>query len=439
MKNLKFLYLLLLILIATSCTKDQWFDSKNHMQDNFCNHNLISPKIKIAVVSDIHYMDPSIAPDDPSTNSSFEADVSFDRKIFELSDRIFRKVISDLKAERPDILLVTGDLAKDGELIDHEAVKGSLQKLEKAGIKVYVIPGNNDINNAGAKSYKTDPATPVASISEDQFTELYGDFGYDEALYRDPASLSYICQPHRTLWILGIDGVKRTGTDAEGEINAATLSWIDEKMTEAREKNITVLAMMHYGIIEHYAGQNNLESLINNYQESRDVMMNSGIRLIFTGHYHANDIVQYSDNGISLTDIQTGSLVTPPYSYRIMTLGDKFINIDTRRVTDVRSEVTGSMNFLTYSDVTLTSRLNSMFTYYLRGMFGIPKTDAISLAPYVTDAFKAYFAGDEEISSEVRNNIDAVAQGPYPFMADILNSVWTDLPPQDNEIQIKLK
>ena len=59
--------------------------------------------------------------------------VSHDRKIFELSDPIFRKVVSDLIDEKPDILLITGDLAMEGELVSHETVKGLLQQLEKRG------------------------------------------------------------------------------------------------------------------------------------------------------------------------------------------------------------------------------------------------------------------------------------------------------------------
>ncbi len=77
--------------------------------------------------------------------------------------------------------------------------------------------------------------------------------------------------------------------------------------------------------------------------------MNAGIRLIFTGHYHANDIVDFTNEGKTLTDIETGSLVTPPSPYRIMTLDDNFINIDTRRVTGIDMELPGGMDFLTYS------------------------------------------------------------------------------------------
>jgi DNA repair exonuclease SbcCD nuclease subunit len=39
-----------------------------------------------------------------------------------------------------------GDHTKDGELINHESVKDLLQQLADAGIKVFVVPGNHDIN-----------------------------------------------------------------------------------------------------------------------------------------------------------------------------------------------------------------------------------------------------------------------------------------------------
>jgi 3',5'-cyclic AMP phosphodiesterase CpdA len=427
-----------MILIGASCTKDQWSDFPKQMPD-YCNSkNFFSPKLKIAVVSDIHYMDPSIMPDVVS-NPDFQKKMAYDRKLIELSDPILRKVVSDLIIERPDILLVTGDLSCEGELVSHETVKGFLQRLENKGIKVYVIPGNNDINNPDAMSYKTTPSSSVPNITPDQFADLYGNFGYNEAIYRDENSLSYICEPFKKLWILGIDANKYSDSGTSGAINPATLAWIKGKMAEANKNNITVLTMMHYGIIEHYAGQNTLEKLVENSGENAIELMNAGIRLIFTGHYHANDIVDYSLDGKTLTDIETGSLVTPLSPYRIMTLDDNFIKIETRRVSSVKSKFLGGMDFLTYSDVTITNRLNSLFTYILRNSFGIPKTDAVNLAPYVTNAFKACFAGDEKISPAEQEKINAVAQGPYPFMVNILNSVWTDLPPKDNKIHIKLK
>jgi len=440
MKKLEY-FLLVMIFLCASCAKDQWFDSPEYEPDHSSPYNPFCPQIKIAVVSDIHYMDPSIAPDDPENNPAWQAMVSHDRKIFELSDPIFRNVVSDLMDEKPNILLITGDLAMEGQLVCHKTVKGFLQKLEKRGIRVFVVPGNNDISNPDAKNYKTDPFSQIPSISEEDFTTIYGGFGYNEALYKDAASLSYICQPYKGLWILGIDGVNRTVSPAKGAINPLTLAWIQEKMIEANENNITVLAMMHYGILEHYSGQKNLEPLISKSKDNATALMNAGIRLIFTGHYHANDIVDLTNEGKTLTDIQTGSLVTPPYPRRIMTLDDNFINIDTRRVTYVKSGWPGNMNFLKYSYVTFTSRINSFFEYYgsyLQQVYGIPAEQYPTAVPFFTKAYKAYFAGDERLNSVEREKIEVLGQS-VPTALPFLNSLWTDLPPQDNKIYIKLK
>ena len=156
---------------------------------------------------------------------------------------------------------------------------------------------------------KLTPPTRFQVLQRRNFKSIYGNFGYNEALYRDEASLSYICQPYNGLWILGIDGLNRSSPNKiSGAINPLTLAWIQEKMVEANENNITVLPMMHYGIIEHYSGQKYLELLISDSKDNAIALMNAGIRLIFTGHYHANDIADFSNEGKTLTDIQTGSL-----------------------------------------------------------------------------------------------------------------------------------
>ncbi len=443
MKKLRLFYSLLLILFVASCAKDQFMDPPELLPGNCSPFNLISPKIKIAVVPDIHYTHPALLPDNIEDSPSLMAYLGLDRKLLELSDPIFRQVHSELIVEKPDILLIPGDLTKDGEKIGHEVVRDLLQELENTGIKVYVVPGNNDILNPDALSFASEPPVPVENITLDQFAEIYGDFGYDEAIYRDVNSLSYICQPYDKLWILGIDNCKYT-TDATGRIkvsgaiNPGTLAWIEEKMAEARDKNIEVLAMMHYGILEHYAGQKRIEPLISGSGTNAAALMSAGIRLIFTGHYHANDIVEFSNDGKTLYDIQTGSLVTPPYSFRIMTLDDNFIKIDTRRVTSINAEIPGGMDFISYSDVNLSSRLNSFFTFYLNAMFGLPEPYAAYFAPYVANAYKAYFAGDEQISAEESEKLDALPESFDPLVVTV-KSVWTDLTPEDNKIHIKLK
>ena len=150
MKNSKFTFLMFMIFIAASCTKDLLLDTPDQLPDNAYSLKCAPAKLKIAVVSDIHYMNPSLLPVDVANNPYFQYYLAKDPKLIELSDPIFRKVIADLIMEKPDILLIPGDLTKDGELKNHETMCRLLQKLEHAGIKVLVVPGNHDINNPEA-------------------------------------------------------------------------------------------------------------------------------------------------------------------------------------------------------------------------------------------------------------------------------------------------
>jgi hypothetical protein len=97
------------------------------------------------------------------------------------------------------------------------------------------------------------------------------------------------------------------------------------------------------------------------------------------------------------------------------------------------------MDFLTYSDIKINDRLNSFFIYVLKNMFMLPEEQAVIAAPYLVSGYKAYFAGDEMITSAERSRIDEYAQTAPSFVVNILNNIWTDLPPKDNKIYINLK
>jgi hypothetical protein len=446
MKNLKYFFVLLMIFFVASCTKDEMFSSSDSFPDDAGLLKSSQAKLKIAVVSDIHYMDPSLLPEDVANNPYFQYYLAKDPKLIELSDPIFREVISELITEKPDVLLIPGDLTKDGELICHTSVAGLLQELAGTGTKVFVVPGNHDINNPEALSFHGDFPLPVATITPEEFASIYGDFGYNDALYRDDNSLSYIAQLSENQWLLAIDACKydnNTGpsSDVSGAIKAATMSWIQEKMAIARENGISVLAMMHHGIMEHYTGQNSVDPgyVIENPQENAVALMEAGLKLMFTGHYHANDIAEFPYKGKILTDIETGSLVTPLSPYRVMVLDDNFIKIDTRHVMAIDAEMPGGMSFLSYSNLFLSSHLDGYFNWVLVNNFGVPEVVAAIAAPLFRKATMAHFAGDEKMPPAERKNINALAQIAPGFLPNALYSLWTDLPPTDNKIHIKLK
>ena len=160
-KSINLLGVSLAIIIAVfffSCKKEILPDSKipspeTNTVNEKSSFDIATSQLKIAVVSDIHYLDPSLLTNNAAAGDAFQNYIAADPKLIEYSDPIFRKVIADLKTEKPDILLVPGDLTKDGERVSHESVAHFLAELKSTGIKVFVVPGNHDINNPEARSY----------------------------------------------------------------------------------------------------------------------------------------------------------------------------------------------------------------------------------------------------------------------------------------------
>ncbi len=412
-----------------------------------CNSNETptASQLKIAVVSDIHYMDPTLLTNGAENGVAFQDYLNADPKLIQFSDAIARQMISELKAEKPDLLLIPGDLTKDGELVSHQSVVSLLEQLRSQGTKVLVVPGNHDINNPEAASYNGDVATPAPSVNAATFTDLYKKFGYEDALYRDPNSLSYVIEaPFPNLWILGIDDCKYTdNVDIAiigGNIKDGTRSWILERLAEAKQKGIRVFAMMHHNLIEHYEGQNQLdpEYVTDNWEANTQALMDAGLEVIFTGHYHANDITAYTHNGKTLYDIETGSQVNPPLPYRVITWRSNVLSVESRHITTINASLPGGANLTAYSQAFFAAHLDGAFSYLLtQSPFDLSADDALAAAPHFRDAYMAHFAGDESMPGPEPAYIgDLTALSPIAAMA--LGTLWTDINTPDNTTTIAL-
>lgn len=433
MKTLKVFVFLILTIFASSCTKELLFD--HHDQNSYKG-------INIAVMSDIHYLDPSLMSNDAAKGSAFLTYLNYDPKLIEFSDPILKEAISEIVAAKPDILLIPGDLTKDGEKVGHETMAKLLKQVSNHGIKVFVIPGNHDINNPEAVAYNGNISSPAPSVSADDFADIYSGFGYKNAFSRDKNSLSYICQPFYNLWILGIDdckyyeNVRGDLAAVGGVIKEGTMTWIKERLAEAKKKNITVLAMMHHGFVEHYNGQNTLDPgyVTDNWEANADALTNAGLRFLFTGHYHANDITMRSQGDNELFDIETGSLVTPPSPFRMIRMDAFNMYIDTKHITSIAVPFPPGVSFVTYSNMFLTGHLDAIFSVLLSSRYDVPQPTATNIAPLFRNALMAHYAGDENITPE-EQALDELTGSDLGF---VLHNFWTDLPPSDNQYMIHM-
>lgn len=298
--------------------------------------------VKIAVVSDTHYYPLNYV----SECDDYKAYVGGDPKMLEESGSIIDAAFAMVKADRPDLLLISGDLTKDGEVQGLTDIAGKLAEVEKAGTQVYVINGNHDIYNSDACTFANGKKEQVESASPKKFREIFAEFGYDgkegQAYYKDsdearkakeeynpgffnmdddiPGCLSYTVDLGNYM-ILAIDSGQYlpsagTGLDTKehitaGHIDKHVLTWAEEQVKAADAEGKTVVGLMHHGLIPHFKGEDNVlsEYVVDNWRHAATTLADAGMRYIFTGHMHSNDVAEFTTpKGSHITDLETGSL-----------------------------------------------------------------------------------------------------------------------------------
>jgi 3',5'-cyclic AMP phosphodiesterase CpdA len=403
--------------------------------------------LRIATLSDIHYMDPSLL---IANGSAFQTYLAGDRKLLAESPAIDKAAVDAVIAQQPDILLVNGDETKDGEYVSHIAVSNLLARVAAAGTMVFVIPGNHDVSNTNAMSFNGATESPVPNITPAQFSSIYGPFGYNQAIAKDPNSLAYVVEPVSGLWILCMDSCQYTpGQDpTEGSFTPQRLNWITNQLALAQASGKVVIGMMHHGLMEHFVGQKALfpEYVVDNYQTIAPLFAGYGMKAVFTGHFHAQDIVQGTFNGNTIYDIETGSTVTYPCPYRLMDLmPNGQLVITSHRITAIKYNLGGAPDFQTYAYNYLTNGMLGLSAAMLQAPpFSLDAGTANYLAPAVTEALMDHYIGDEPglsgATPATRSIVSGLLAGnaQQQQLGGAIYSILTDLPPADNNLTLAL-
>jgi predicted MPP superfamily phosphohydrolase len=444
MKKIRFVVPVLMLLTLVACNKEyrelNMQPSTKGENENYC---LGSKTLKIAVLSDLHFMDPSLLKSD---GSAFQMYLMQDPKLLAESGAILQQILRKLVIEKPDLVLISGDLTKDGELVSHKSLLKQLQILGLNHIKVLVVPGNHDINNPDAKMFDGDNAISVATITPDNFKSLYADYGYKSAISRDPNSLSYVSEPFKDIRILALDANEYYNNTplycvVAGKIKDGTMVWAKKQLADAKAKGKTVIGMMHHGIVEHFMGESAIfpDYLVDNWGENADKLMQAGLKVIFTGHFHANDATQRTSGNLSLVDIETGSLVIYDSPLRIVNLVNDKLYINTEHIDRISYPGLNRISFHEYEKAFSLNGFEFQAKYMLMNPpYNVPDEVATQIAPVFANGMLAHFGGDETISAEAAAQIQAISE-ISPDLANIIYGLYTDLPPADNKLVVDLK
>ncbi len=404
------------------------------------------PETTFIVLSDPHIYSPTLG----TQGKAFEDYLARDRKLLRESTEIMEAAIAAIRNEKADFVLVPGDLTKDGERISHELAASYFAQLEAGRKKVYIVPGNHDVKNGHSFRYIDDRTERVPNVTPEEFAQIYGEFGYKEALYRDPASLSYVAEPRAGLWLLALDACRYAeNTEGEepvvdGKFSTTTLLWIEDMLKKAAKERKAVIAMVHHGIVEHYAGQekNYGEYIVDDFPAVSGLLAKYNTRLVFTGHYHAQDItlVRWLEENKFIFDIETGSLVTYPCPYRIVSIhASQKAVLRTKYVESIPSH---PADFREYARTYLLDGIKGIAIRTIQG-FGVDLAEAENLAKQVAQAFVAHYSGDEKLppgeEAIKTEGLSTRAETIINLRKDLVIGLWNDLEPPDNNITIDLK
>ena len=267
--------------------------------------------IRIMAATDIHYLSGELYDLGPAMQSVI---ASNDGKLTDHSVEILAQLMKDVREEKPDVFVVTGDLTNNGEKRSMEDLYREFSSLEEEGIPVLVIPGNHDISYPLSVAYLGEKYSIVENVSQKQFTDLMGDFGYDEALMKDENSFSYIYALREDLWLMCLDA---NTEKSPGSVLPETVTWMEEALKEAEKERAKVIVFSHQNILP----QNDMlwqNFVIGNYAEVRDLLYRYGVKNCYSGHSHLEHESFFED----MSDRCVGALSVAPLSYSVISVNE---------------------------------------------------------------------------------------------------------------------
>ena len=238
------------------------------------------------------------------------------------SDAILNELLAQFAASSSTALLIPGDITEAGRLSEHLALADKFKQFEsKTDKSIFIINGNHDIEGV-ADGITIDLAA---------FKSIYADFGYNQAIDCDDTSASYTAELGGGYRLIAVDSC--VYGDDNGQIGAQRLGWIENQVAAAKADGIKLIGMMHHSLLEHFGIQGLVGDTVKDYRNLSVRFAEWGIKVVFTGHKHANDISSaVTANGNRIYDIETNCLTNYPNTYRCVGFSDSAVTVESKYI-----------------------------------------------------------------------------------------------------------
>ena len=294
--------------------------------------------VKFYLVTDTHYLNNILEPGGEAFEKNMVTEQFFVKESGDIISSVFDKIISD---KETDIVIIPGDLVKNGEKESHNGFIKELYRLRENGKKVYVITAGHDYND-NAYVLKGDGRAPVEGTDYNDLCGMYSDFGYGDAIAFDEPTHSYVAEIAQGVRMLAIHCDSKD--QPKGTMDERLMLWAKEQLDKAKEDNCFVFAACHYPIIPSVPAFGLVgDAKIRDWKKVASFLADNGVELVLTGHMHIQSINEfYSENGNRLIDVCTSALVGSPAKYRKITIDDtSLLSIETLDVPDFGWDLNG--------------------------------------------------------------------------------------------------
>lgn len=380
-------------------------------------------KISLSILSDIHILARSLM----ANNKEFNMAIKYDRKFLVEGEGLLKRALELASLNDSKYIIIPGDLTKDGEKKSHLEVMEILKSwtYENPQRKIFLIPGNHDINNKQAFDYKNLKKTD--GIEPREFFEIY-DFLYKDKVlefyknsnifrshldfinkkFNRDFKYSYYCQGYgsylaridnnlenkNSLTLLFIDtsiyscdyeqNHKDGKTNVVGALDKNIMKWAIEKIDEAKARKDMIFLISHHALIPNFRDQRLVLGpfIIKNWNEKYidddprindklpiEVLADMGVKFLFTGHLHENGTAKYkSVLGNEIFNIQTGSTVTYPLPIRHINILDDIEEFNGFSV-DLKTQLIKSFSYENLSGETI--KIENSIAYALENQLSL--------------------------------------------------------------------
>lgn len=309
---------------------------------------LVGDFMKFYQITDLHFY--PVSKLNPC-GKEWENRTKYDQKCIAESEAIVDATFDFLiKDTQTDIILISGDNVCDGERVGHFELQKKLRRLTQNGKRVFIVTGTHDLHPE-PKGYSEEKGEYVVEgCTRDELIDIYGEFGYNDAIATHPETFSYVAKldEKTRLFVLNDDGIGFE--DGFHGYFDSQLNWLKEQLEQGKLSGDTLLAMGHHPMLapspfyEFYSKN----QMLGNCDEMAQMFADYGVKVMFTGHTHMHNIgYRDFDNGKRIYEINTASLIGYPSPIRKMELTDTELKVETLHIDNIDYDLQGK-SYMTY-------------------------------------------------------------------------------------------